>query len=93
MDNTSPPSAPFDGAPGSGAPDSVKAMVSGGGQAQPPSSAPAAEYGSRLPQMVDREGSYKLHGEIMLLLFVAVFAFLFTCVFFFLWLRRRDRRR
>ncbi|KAE8809850.1 hypothetical protein D1007_13438 [Hordeum vulgare] len=68
-------------------------MVSGGGQAQPPSSAPAAEYGSRLPQMVDSEGSYKLHGEIMLLLFVAVFAFLFTCVFFFLWLRRRDRRR
>ncbi|KAI4991526.1 hypothetical protein ZWY2020_039912 [Hordeum vulgare] len=62
-------------------------MVSGGGQAQPPSSAPAAEYGSRLPQMVDREGA-KLHGEIMLL-FVAVFAFLFTCVFFFLWLRRR----
>ncbi|KAM3256573.1 hypothetical protein ACQJBY_049172 [Aegilops geniculata] len=79
---------------GSVALTSVEVMASGGGQAQTPSPAPAAEYGSRLPQMVDDERSYKSHGELMLLLFVVVFALLFTSVFLFLWWRRRrDRRR
>jgi hypothetical protein len=68
-------------------------MASGTGLAQP-SSAPAAEYGSRPPRMVDDERSYNVQGELMLLLLLLVFALLFTSVFIRLWCtRRRDRRR